>query len=264
MREILCIEVDTRFESCVGYLGRRLEPFINPGYVSVEIDGGIFRIMYNDAVDVPRFDNEKRIIRIRAVIVDAISEVIINDCKAHFIAEQMRLPATDVLGNHAFVCALSTFDRATDKMIASGLVKLTPRFLLGSFYDFCLASLKKRWLEVCVLANENINYLMCGKNFNELIRFLIANIENTCDYVHLVRGSDGVIEMTCSDAKALNNLYVGEGLGPEICLLQKLIMLSPRRIFFVGECELFNRIRKMFVACVDVNAPLTRAGTPRH
>lgn len=117
-------------------------------------------------------------------IIDALADVIITDCKSYYINTRIRLPIDDVGARHAFIKALSTFDRETDKIIAKTLLKNMPNcelFYLDSFFEFMLDILKNRWDEVCMLANENACYLVCRKTFMELLHFLISNIESKTD-----------------------------------------------------------------------------------
>ena len=114
-------------------------------------------------------------------LIDALADIIITDCKSHYINERIRLPIGDPVLRHAFICALITFDHDTDKIIAKTLIRLTKQFNLDSFFDFCLDVLKNRWDEVCNLANENIHYLVCQKTFMELLQFLISNIDCKMD-----------------------------------------------------------------------------------
>ena len=114
-------------------------------------------------------------------LIDALSDIIITDCKSFYINERIKLPIGDTVLRHAFTCALLTFDRDTDKIIAKTLINLTPKFNLDSFFEFRLDVLKSRWDEVCLLANENIHFLVCRKTFMELLQFLISNIDCTMD-----------------------------------------------------------------------------------
>ena len=114
-------------------------------------------------------------------LIEALADVIITDCKAFYIAESVKLPIHDKVSRHAFVAAMLAFDRDTDRIIVKSLLRLTQEFYLDSFYDFCIHSLKTRWDEVCLLANENKYYLSDSAMFGELLHFLISNIECELD-----------------------------------------------------------------------------------
>jgi hypothetical protein len=114
-------------------------------------------------------------------LTDAMADIIITDCKSYYINSRIKLPIEDQISRHAFTCALLAFDHDTDKIIAKTLIKLSPKFNLDSFFDFMLDVLKARWDEVCLLANENISYLVCKQTFAELLQFLISNIDCELD-----------------------------------------------------------------------------------
>jgi hypothetical protein len=131
-----------------------------------------------------RFNASLDYLTLRGGTVDAIADVIATDCKAYYINEKIRVPIKNVVLRSAFTTALLAFDRDTDRVIAKEIVKQTHTAAvlhLDSLYDFCLDILKSRWDEVCLLANENIGYLVCQKTFMELLQFLISNIDCKMD-----------------------------------------------------------------------------------
>ena len=116
--------------------------------------------------------------------LDAVAEVVISNCKAFYINERVKLPIHDLVLRNAFTSALLAFDRDTDKIIAKTLLGDLVRggsCCLDSVYDFMLTSLKERWNEVIQLANDNMCYLVCRKTFEELLSFLISNIDCKID-----------------------------------------------------------------------------------
>jgi hypothetical protein len=170
-----------------------------------------------------------RATEVMSVIVDTIADIVITDCKFHFIETSLRLPIDNAVHRHAFIRALTGFDRTTDKSIAKSLISLTPDFLLDSFYTFSLDILKVRWQEVCALANDNAPFLVCDGTFRELLRFLISNLETHEHEVHLFGRDDGVEVLT----RALKpvNVYVNDELPADTQIVSKLIAIAPKRIF---------------------------------
>lgn len=132
-----------------------------------------------------RFASSLDYIRARGYVLDAIADVIVTDCKAHYINSCIKLTIRDLVSRHAFTSALLAFDRDTDKIIAKSILtehfKKSQELHLDSFYDFMIDVLKERWDEVCLLANDNAQYLMCQKTFTELLQFLISNIDCQMD-----------------------------------------------------------------------------------
>ena len=164
-------------------------------------------------------------------VLDALCDVVAIDCKAHYLNERIKLPIECEFSRHAFIRALCEFDFETDRVLVRSLLNLTPQFLLGSFYDFCLDNLKIRWDEVVGLANENIALLLVGTNFTELLRYLIQNIEVRQDTVIL--SPKGVLDR---NMQPIGGLYVNHSLPPEITAIETIVSCGPRKIFFMGEC----------------------------
>ena len=195
---------------------------------------------------------------LETVLVDALADILITDCKSYYIQEHLRLPIENEICRHAFLKALSTFDCDTDKIIAKTLIELTPKFLLDSFYEFKIEPLKNRWNEVCMLANENISYLVCASTFSELLRFLISNIEPKSEEVHLVmRGSE--IEVLGRGLKPLKPIYINESLPPDVQVVTKLVAIAPKRVFFHQTVKaagfsdtLVKNIQSIFPGCVVI------------
>jgi len=177
---------------------------------------------------------------------NAICDVIINDCKSHYISTQIQTNFCDPVTKTAFITALCAFDHDTDKIIASNILRITPTFLLGSFYDFCLPSLKSRWDEVCILANENSKFLLCRRNFDKLLHFLISNIESRVDHVFVT--DNGVLDYNRTPI----NVYVNNSLTQTEQIVQQLVFLSPRKIFFCNcqDAILEQKIRSIFNNCL--------------
>ena len=167
--------------------------------------------------------------RVVSVLVTQLAKIIISDAKCHYIKSNMRLIIPDELNRHAFIHALCSFDKETDFLIAKSLIVLTPHFALDSFYDFRIQPLKKRWQEVCHLANDNQAYLICPRTFCELLRFLISNIDPKCDEFHV--RNDG---------------------STDVAIVTKLIDLAPRKIIVHKDCNahLTNRLKTLFGAGV--------------
>ena len=243
------ISSDERFASSLQYIRRRLATV---GNVQCTLHNTqprqVLRIEIRGASAVRQ---------ISAIIADAIADIIVTDCKAYYIGDKIRLPIEDAVSRHAFIRALSTFDRDTDKIIAKTLLKLTPHFYLDSFYEFMLDVLKSRWNEVCILANENICYLVCQKTFLELLRFLISNIESLSDEAHIVaRGEPGKeeLEVLGRGLKPLKNIYINESLPQDVQVVTKLVTIAPKRIFiYKDDSALVQSIKNLFGSCVVVN-----------
>ena len=239
------ISTDERFSSSLAFIRKQFN-----GCAVVE-DAGRVKLV---------IDVQQNCISSMGVIADAIAEVVITDMKSHFIESRLRLPIENPVNKAAFIKALSSFDADTDRLLARSLVKLVPdegevvRFLLDSFYEFKLDDLKMRWQEVCVLANENICFLVCARTFAELLRFLISNIDSIADEAHVFVRSGGV-EVLGRDLRPFD-VYVNEALPPDIQIVNKLIAIAPKRIFLhqpkAFAPALIENIQNLFGSCVVV------------
>ncbi|MCL2851090.1 MAG: putative sporulation protein YtxC [Firmicutes bacterium] len=253
MKRTLKVVADKRFITSLEYICLRLvgqASWVNSGSLS-EIEDGVCEVVCRSDEDISCF-------------LDVLSDVIVNDCKAYFIKKSIQLANVDEVGRYVFVRTLCAFDYETDKIIAEDLILKAEifsgknkSFLLGSFYDFCLDILKKRWSEVCMLTNENISCLACKCNFDELLKFMIANVESRCHEVFLVERGNGV-EVLDKSLQKIGGVYVDPNLSNEVQVLETLITLAPRKIVFLGEdCKLFDRVRNLFADnCVTVTSDI--------
>ena len=242
MATVLRIQTDERFASSLSYLRKRIKTFVDLGIIDA-----VFSPTHL-SITVSSIDYEE----VLFVLRDAIAEIVVTDCKIFYLLEKMKIPIADELGKRAFVRALGCFDYNTDKLIVSGLLELTPVFLLHSFYDFCLDTLKRRWSEICVLANENVCLLLKTSGFNELLRYLVSNIESRIDEVFIV-GSGKEIEILDRKMKPIQSVYVNSSMSSGVQVIEKLVTLAPRRIFLCGVDQVFARkVKEIFVTCEEI------------
>lgn len=249
-RDVVTISTDERFAASLRYILKRLESFIKTGVISARILKNGAR---NELIIAINALDEAKVKKIASTVIDSIAEVVITDCKSYYIESSLKLPIDDEISRHAFIRALSSFDSETDKMIAKSLIKLTPSFLLDSFYQFMIDDLKVRWNEVCGLANENACYLVCAGTFRELLRFLISNLESRASEVHLFKRKNG-IEVLNGGLKPINNIYINEDLPADIQVVSKLISVAPKKIFIHDndQTPLISFIQNLFGGCVQV------------
>jgi len=262
MAHEIFISTDGTFLSSLRYIDTRLEPFKKSGEVTARItktgERSVLTVAFDGAARAQTAKERKgdsdTARKIAAVLVDAIADVVITDCKFHFIESSIKLSIEDKICHHAFIRALSSFDRSTDKAIAKSLVHLSENFLLDSFYAFSIDTLKQRWQEVCALANDNACFLVCDGTFRELLRFLISNLESHAPEVHLFNRA-GRVEMLANNLKPIN-VYVNDELPEAAALVSKLIQIAPKRIFLhqedVAKSPVIDIIQNLFGGCVQV------------
>jgi hypothetical protein len=255
--QILQIGTDERFAPSLRYIVKRLNSLTRRGVIATSLLKKSNRSDLVVSLTDTTEPDEKHIQRVGAIALDALSDIIINDCKFHYINTSLRLPMIDDVNRHAFVRALTSFDAQTDKIIAKSLINLTPSFLLDSFYTFCIDDLKTRWQEVIALANENIGYLVCGNTFNELLRFLISNIESREREVHIFQDGE-TLQILNGGLRQFKDLIIDEDLSPDIKAITQLIQLAPKRIYLHRESQtpdapVVGYIQSLFQNCVCVN-----------
>jgi len=234
MSQTISIRSDERFASCLPYVGERL------ARSKIDVKLAPLECLI-----------ERRTKALQEHLISALSEVIVVDCKAHFIESNLKLPIQNKLHKHAFIRALCEFDYETDKMIASALLQLGDEFLLHSFYDFCTDKLKTRWQEAITLANDNLPHLLCGQNFCELLRFLVSTIENRTHEAFIVKRG-ACVEVLDRNMRPFEGVYVNLTLPEDIRIIETLVALSPRKIFnLTGSKDLQETIETIFGNCEE-------------
>ena len=225
------ISSDERFAGSLRYIVRRLA---GAGTICEIARGERMTVLVRSKVDIT------------GVLIDALADIIITDCKAYYIDENIKLPIRDRLSACAFVSVLSAFDRDTDKVIAKTLVRLTGRLHLDSLYEFGLYLLKSRWDEVIQLANENICYLVCQKTFMELLHFLLSNVDQRSEEAHIVQNGERM-EVLGGGLKPIENVYINESLPDDIQIVNKLVAIAPKKIFLhIPNTKLQDSIQTIF------------------
>jgi len=262
-RNILCISTNDNSSASLRYILRRALPLTKSGKVTAKISDiegrKSLKIALNDNKEIKASELNK----LFQVVTDSIADVVITDFKSSYIEDSIRFIAKDQISRHAFIRALSNFDRDSDKALAKSLIKLTPNFLLDSFCNFKLDDLKTRWNEVCNLANENASHLMCAGTFRELLRFLISNLESRSDEVHLFERGNRLELLTC-DLKPFNDVYVADDLPKDVQVVSQLISIAPKKIILHKCCgnessggqsdvgRVTDFVQSMFDNCVQV------------
>ena len=119
----------------------------------------------------------------RYQLFDSIINQIVTTMKAQYLKNKIRIK------NDTLIKVLINYDKKSDTVIAGSLFQLSPQMLLDSIYDFSLSRLKCRWDEVIQLVNENHLQLTQTVLFNELLRFLIMNMDCRIPEAHSRRRS---------------------------------------------------------------------------
>ena len=177
-------------------------------------EGGGF---INIVIAVPRENRQEAEI----VLLRTITLAICNSFKEDFLNKHLFLPNQDEIGVTAFKKALINFDKETDYFLISKALNFDEFLYLESFYQFKLARLRDKWDELIRLANENRDYLVSTDAFNDLLKFLIDNLDICKDEIDVVEDEDGY--HICE--KGEKSLPLSSS-----ALVSSLIDLSPQKI----------------------------------
>lgn len=174
--------------------------------------------------------NETKREEVEKLLSRSITRVICTYYKTLFLDKNLCLPSHDKMGLIAFKKALLNFDRETDYYIVENSLFFDHNLYLESFYEFRLKSLKDKWSELVSLANENRDYLISADAFDDLLKFLVDNLEICEDNVDIIEENDGY-KIYSSDTAYQNKILDDEGL------ISSIIDLSPQKITMYLSCK---------------------------
>ena len=183
----------------------------------------------------------------RYQLFDSIIHQIVTTMKAQYLCNKIKIK------NDTLIKVLINYDKKSDTIIAGSLFQLSPQLLLDSVYDFAITRLKCRWDEVIQLVNENHIQLTQTVLFNELLRFLILNMDYRIPEAHVM-----VIDhqTRICDQKLQPLPQIDEDI------INALIEIAPRQIFIHTDTDLatdvIERIEALFpnCVCIEYNAVL--------
>lgn len=177
----------------------------------------------------------------RYQLFDSITNQIVTTMKAQYLKNKIRIK------NDTLIKVLINYDKKSDTVIAGSLFQLSPQMLLDSIYDFSLSRLKCRWDEVIQLVNENHLQLTQTVLFNELLRFLIMNMDCRIPEAHIMTINHQLI---ICDQKLQPLSYSDSDI------INALIEVAPRQIFIHNDTDLsrdmIDRIETLFPNCVCI------------
>lgn len=221
------ISTDERFISCLKHLAGKFHGRVK------QIDGR-YVLTLKPSID-------------RYQLFDSIVNQIVTAMKANYLQSKIKIKSDTLIK------VLINYDKKSDTVIAGSLFQLSPKLLLDSIYDFSLNRLKCRWNEVIQLVNENYLQLTQTVLFNELLRFLILNMDYRIPEAHVM-----VIDhhTTICDQK-LQPLPQNDS-----DIINALIEVAPRQIYIHNDTdlasEIVERIEMLFpnCVCIEYNAVL--------
>ena len=184
---------------------------------------------------------------IELCMLKTISHIICSYFKADFLNKHLCLTNQDEMSMTAFKKALINFDKETDYFIISKNLTFEDNLYLSSFYKFRLSKLREKWQELIKLANENREYLISADAFNDLLKFLIDNLDICKDEIDVIEDEN-------------ENYYVYDNgeKGEIMCgtaLISLLIDMSPQKInvYCKNENHAIELMKTIFDNRVNLN-----------
>lgn len=166
--------------------------------------------------------------RFKHFIINQISDVICEDFKLNYLKEYLVLPNLDEISKNAFMQALLSFDKESDKYIVQKHLNLENSVDVEAFYHFRLSALKDKWKELVQIANDNKAYLSSNETLVELLKFLVDNLELKNETINLMQ-ENGVVFFYDANFNLLkkNNLNEKE---IDSTIISNLIALAPKYV----------------------------------
>lgn len=130
--------------------------------------------------------------RFKHFISNLISDIICEDFKLKYLNENLSLPSLDGISKQAFMQALLSFDKESDKYIILKFLNLEGSLDIDAFYFFKLLPLRNKWKELVQIANDNKAYLSSNETLVELLKFLVDNLEFKNETINLMQEEDRV------------------------------------------------------------------------
>ena len=127
-----------------------------------------------------------------------------------------------------FIRALSRFDQNLDIRDITLAIYEFNTINLQSFFYFRLTGMKRRWEELIKLTNENTVWQLSKQSFEDLLKFLISNLESQIDFVDIV-----INDKTTIIYDKNNNLITQKKIKAEFSqfwIVMALIKFSPTNI----------------------------------
>ena len=174
------------------------------------------------------------------IILKAVGDLICNFFKSTFLNKYLFLPNQDEMSVLAFKKALINFDKETDYFLVSKHFSFKENLFVESFYQFKLVQLREKWQELVRLANDNREYLVSADAFNDLLKFLIDNLDICKDEIDVIE-DDNEHYYICEKGKK------GEKLE-SLDLVTSLIDMSPQKInfYYKNENHAINLLKTIF------------------
>jgi len=238
------------WEVCIAFNNKQEAfAFKDAIYNTIKEYNGVITILYSSTFfKVLIAVSNKYSNKLKSFLSEKIAENILLNYKKNFILSRLNFFVTSNTNMQVFLKALVVFDSDTDKEIIVQRLNFNNNLVVKSFVDFKLQFLKRKWLELVDLANDNAMYLVSDDTFNELIKFVISNLEYRYYTVNVFSKKD--CYMICdTKGEFVSDFLVDKNIVyDDNNLLTTLIALNPEKIIMHCDNNVKDKtINKLFL-----------------
>lgn len=187
--------------------------------------------------------------RFKHFITNLISDVICEDYKLEYLKQNLNLPSLDQISKNAFLQALLSFDKESDKYIVQKILKLESSIDVDAFYMFKLTSLKDKWKDLVQIANDNRAYLSSNETLVELLKFLVDNLEFKNDTINITQEDDKIVFYDINFNK-IKQSDVGEK-DIDSSIISDLISFAPKYVNIYSGHKFNGQVIKLLKQIFD-------------
>ena len=187
--------------------------------------------------------------RFKHFIINLISDIICEDFKLKYLEENLNLPNLDEMSKHAFMQALLSFDKESDKYIVARFLTLENSIDIETFFYFKLAPLREKWKELVQIANDNKTYLSSSETLVELLRFLVDNLELKNDTINITQKNGKVLFYDINFNLLKQNDISEKDIDSTI--ISSLIALAPKSVNIYASGTFNNNLIKLLKQIFD-------------
>jgi len=180
----------------------------------------------NSGVSTLSLATDKPELELINLLKSLIAEAIIFIEKEALIKKESNLKNVTKTSFGAFIKALVLFDFEADKKEIMCSLDLTKNLDLNAFFNFRLRSLKKKWLELINLTNQNNGFI---GGADVLLEMLVDNLEVSDRKVFVEKVSQEFILLD-EEGKKIEEEKLSKSIFDEIELVTSLIILAPKKI----------------------------------
>jgi len=189
--------------------------------------------------------------KIDSIIKEEIIQIISSYKKIQYFKRNLQIDKLDKFLYETFIRTLVLYDQKLDIRTIEKKFVLTNYLNLQSFFYFKLPELRHRWNEIINLTNNNVVWGMNKERFEELIFYLLTNLEKKCPELNII------IENNCSKIFVNDNLISQKFIkakNSQLWLMIKILKYAPKKIKLVNYSTTnnFNQIKKFLVKRLEI------------